>query len=67
MDRYDVIVIGAGPAGSTTAYYAAKNQLNVLILDKKKEIGYPVQCGEFLPAVDEIRDILPKVTMGIRW
>ncbi|MDP6155204.1 MAG: NAD(P)/FAD-dependent oxidoreductase [Candidatus Thermoplasmatota archaeon] len=61
MDRYDVIVIGAGPAGSTTAYYAAKNKLNVLILEKKKEIGYPVQCGEFLPTVDEIREILPKV------
>jgi digeranylgeranylglycerophospholipid reductase len=58
--NYDVIVVGAGPAGSTTALYAAKNNLNVLMVDKKKDIGYPVQCGEFVPTIDEVQKIVPK-------
>jgi geranylgeranyl reductase family protein len=32
---YDVIVIGAGPAGSMSAYYLARRGLSVLILDKE--------------------------------
>ncbi len=43
---YDVIVVGAGPAGSSTAMNAAKLGLNVLILEKKGQIGSPVQCAE---------------------
>lgn len=45
---YDVIIVGCGPAGSITARYIQpkKNNLRVLILDRKKEIGIPVQCGE---------------------
>jgi len=37
--RYDVIVVGAGPAGSTAARYTARRGLKVLLLDKRKEIG----------------------------
>jgi geranylgeranyl reductase family protein len=33
---YDVCVVGAGPAGATTAYYLAKQGRKVLLLDKKK-------------------------------
>ena len=33
-NRFDGIVIGAGPAGSTAAYLLASNGFNVLILDK---------------------------------
>jgi geranylgeranyl reductase family protein len=32
--RYDVIVVGAGPAGSLTAYNAAKEGASVLLLDR---------------------------------
>lgn len=32
MEKYDVIIVGAGPAGSTAAYYI--NNLKVLIIDK---------------------------------
>jgi len=34
-NRFDAIVIGAGPAGSTAAYLLAKKGFKVLILDKK--------------------------------
>ncbi|HCH09375.1 MAG TPA: FAD-dependent oxidoreductase, partial [Dehalococcoidia bacterium] len=32
--RFDVIVVGAGPAGSTTARGCAERGLSVLLLDK---------------------------------
>ena len=43
---YDVIVVGAGPAGSTAARYAAEKGASVLMLEKRQEIGSPVRCGE---------------------
>ncbi|MHA2352755.1 MAG: FAD-dependent oxidoreductase, partial [Candidatus Thorarchaeota archaeon] len=33
---YDVIVVGAGPAGSTAAYDCAKQGLKTLLLEKYK-------------------------------
>ncbi len=45
-DSYDVIVVGGGPAGSTAAKYAAMGGAKVLVLEKDREIGVPVRCGE---------------------
>ncbi|MFX1519337.1 MAG: geranylgeranyl reductase family protein [Promethearchaeota archaeon] len=45
----DVLVIGAGPAGSTTARYAAETGIDVVLIDKRKELGLPVQCAEHIP------------------
>ena len=44
--EYDVIVVGGGPAGSTAARYAASGGASVLMLEKDRDIGYPVRCGE---------------------
>lgn len=60
--RYDVIVVGAGPAGSTAARYTARRGLKVLLLDKRKEIGVPVQCGEYVAKDEEVRALFPTVT-----
>ncbi|OGS42746.1 MAG: geranylgeranyl reductase [Euryarchaeota archaeon RBG_16_62_10] len=46
MPDYDVVVVGAGPAGSMTAKFAAKNGARVLMVEKRQEIGSPVRCGE---------------------
>lgn len=46
--RYDVIVIGAGPAGSSAARAAARRGLSVLLVDKRAEVGRPVQCAEYV-------------------
>jgi digeranylgeranylglycerophospholipid reductase len=43
---YDVVVIGAGPAGSMAAKTAAELGLNVLLVEKRQEIGTPVRCAE---------------------
>jgi digeranylgeranylglycerophospholipid reductase len=44
--RYDVVIVGAGPAGSTVARMAAEAGLNVLLVEKRQEIGSPVRCAE---------------------
>ncbi len=43
---YDVVVVGAGPGGSTAARTAAEKGLSVLLLEKRQEIGTPVRCAE---------------------
>lgn len=45
-DQYDVIVVGAGPAGSIAATTAARNGLSVLLVEKRQEIGAPIRCAE---------------------
>ena len=44
--QYDVVVVGAGPAGSIAARSAAEKGCSVLMLEKDRDIGYPVRCGE---------------------
>ncbi len=56
---YDIIVVGAGPAGSTAALYAARSGASVLFIEKKQEIGNPIQCAGFLPEAGEVRALLP--------
>lgn len=46
--KYDVVVVGAGPAGTITAKHAAQNGAKVLILEKRAEVGSPIRCGEGL-------------------
>ena len=45
---FDVVIVGAGPVGSTIAYYLSKKGLDVALVDKKKQIGYPLQCAGIL-------------------
>ena len=42
----DVLVVGAGPAGSSAARSASLNGAKTIFIDKKEEIGIPVQCAE---------------------
>lgn len=46
MMETDVLVIGAGPAGSTAAKHAALGGAQVMVIDKKSEIGSPKRCAE---------------------
>lgn len=46
MTDYDVVVVGAGPAGSIAAKTAAEKGLDVLLIEKRQEIGAPVRCAE---------------------
>jgi geranylgeranyl reductase family protein len=45
----DVLVVGLGPAGGAAAAAAAKLGLRVVGVEKKRVVGVPVQCAEFIP------------------
>ena len=45
---YDVIVVGAGPAGSAAAAECARLGLSTLCIEEHGTIGYPVQCAGLL-------------------
>ncbi|NIS60056.1 MAG: FAD-dependent oxidoreductase, partial [Proteobacteria bacterium] len=45
--EYDVIIVGAGPAGSTTARSCAEKGLKTLLIEKDRFPRYK-PCGGFL-------------------
>ena len=58
MNSYDVIVVGAGPAGCASALFLHEKGLRVLVLDRASFPRDKV-CGEFIsPAADDILDEL---------
>ncbi|MDV0444880.1 3-(3-hydroxy-phenyl)propionate/3-hydroxycinnamic acid hydroxylase [Methanimicrococcus sp. At1] len=61
--NFDVVVVGAGPAGSMAAKYAALGGVDVLFIDRKREIGTPVQCAGFTPEASEIENLIPGMTL----
>ena len=46
-ERYDLVVVGAGPGGSATAHYASKAGLETLLLDRQ-EFPRDKPCGDGL-------------------
>jgi geranylgeranyl reductase family protein len=59
-DEADVIVVGAGPAGATTAFYLAQSGLDVLLLEKSRFPREKV-CGDGLTP----RAVKALVGMGV--
>ncbi|MCI4365321.1 MAG: NAD(P)/FAD-dependent oxidoreductase [Thermoplasmata archaeon] len=45
MEELDVLVVGAGPAGSTVAHRLASRGHHVVVLEEHPRVGYPVQCA----------------------
>src|SRR5258706_16430171 len=61
MRHYDVVVIGAGPAGSTAAETAARAGLKVALIEKQRLPRHKT-CGGGVPmsVVSVIRDLAPE-------
>ena len=47
LHDHDIVIVGAGPGGSATAYYLAKHGLDVLLLDKM-DFPRDKTCGDGL-------------------
>ncbi len=43
--EYDLVVVGAGPAGSSAAYTAAKNGISVALLEKEESVAETVRTS----------------------
>jgi geranylgeranyl reductase family protein len=63
MKRSDIVIIGAGPIGSYTAYRLSKLGYNVRIYEEHPEAGRPEQCAGLvnnamfeLPGLDMIKN-----------
>ena len=59
-NKCDILVVGAGPAGCCAAKSAAEADAHTILIDKRKEIGVPVQCAE---AIGEY--LIPYLPYGI--
>ncbi|MGC8490994.1 MAG: geranylgeranyl reductase family protein [Syntrophobacteraceae bacterium] len=46
----DILVVGAGPAGSSAAREAASKGASVIVVERRAAVGVPVQCAEYIPA-----------------
>lgn len=57
QDIYDVIVLGAGPAGLTAALYAGRSRLSVLVIEKE-------QVGGQIALTNEIENYPGQVVAG---
>lgn len=56
----DVVVAGVGVAGSFALHYLPKN-FEVVGIDKRTKLGYPVECGEIVPVKKEMKALLPNL------
>ncbi len=61
--KYDIVIVGSGPAGSVTARFAAENGAKVLVIERRAEIGSPVLCGEGISRKIDDWDMID----GDRW
>ena len=46
--KYDVVIVGAGPAGGSAGLHCSRLGLKTLIIEEHEKIGKPVHCGECL-------------------
>lgn len=67
----DILVVGAGPAGSSAAAIAAAEGMRVLVVERRARVGVPVQCAEYIPAplvgvINLDRQIIAQPILGMR-
>jgi len=58
-NHFDVLIVGAGPAGLSAARSAAQEGASTLLVERKKEVGASIRCGEFIPSLAQIKKLMP--------
>lgn len=56
---FDVVVVGGGVAGLSAGLSAASGGAETLVVERKKEVGASIRCGEFLPSLAQIKRLMP--------
>jgi digeranylgeranylglycerophospholipid reductase len=62
-DSFDVVVVGAGPAGSAAAKAAAGTGARTLLLEKHAAIGIPLGCAEAV-SLTGLTNVLGEIDSG---
>lgn len=57
--KFDVLIVGASIAGISTGLFSSLEGVNVAMVEKRKVIGVPVKCGEFIPTLENMKKMLP--------
>lgn len=57
-NKYDIVVVGAGPAGSICARDLARKGYRVLLCEKRPVVGVPVRCGEAVETRARMSDFI---------
>ena len=71
-NKYDIVVVGGGPAGSWAGKHAAEKGVSVLLLEKDREIGMSVRCAEGISEIGlrslvDVKDCwIAQVIKGLR-
>jgi len=68
VSRYDVVIVGAGPAGCSAARVASQKGVKVMVIEEHRVIGLPRHCSGRLQGssfTDEIvRSVDPRVILA---
>jgi len=67
MKAYDVIVVGAGPAGSSTALRLAQKGLKVAIIERGNTPGSKNMFGGMLPRCPIVENLIPNFWEEAPW
>ncbi len=59
-DRYDIVVIGAGPGGLMAGLEATREGCSVLMVEKDDNVGEPVNCAEGVTTRSFLEAITPR-------
>jgi len=66
MEKYDVVIVGAGPGGGQLARDLSKKGYKVIVIEKAMELGEPIYSTAVTPAETIHEFDLPKEIAG-RW
>lgn len=70
MQGYEVIVVGAGPAGSSAAKAAAERGVKTVVLEEHRAIGFPQHCSGMMHGTNSglskqiLSEMDPRVTLS---
>jgi electron transfer flavoprotein-quinone oxidoreductase len=67
LKEFDVIVVGAGPAGASTALRMAQRGLDVLLLERGETPGSKNMFGGMMPFFPVPEEIIPDFWMKAPW
>jgi digeranylgeranylglycerophospholipid reductase len=65
-EHREVLVVGAGPGGSSAAKRLAEADVDVLMIERREIVGNPAQCGECIPLGGEMVATFPRLA-GDEW